>query len=160
MHLKTVFISILAITAMLLVSCDDILQNNDNEPNNYENPTTEEGNKKGNQTTNGRGADMPARKNFSDKDLSYQGQSVKLTKHGRCRMDCRQLDAFEIQEVINRGKVNERKSDPNSKPCPTVAFEGKTSDGQTARVVVGTCEGNYKIVTVIDLKNDWKCDCQ
>jgi hypothetical protein len=91
--------------------------------------------------------------------LTYQGQAVKLTKHGICRMDCRKLDAFEVQEVINQGNINKRKSDPTSKPCPTVAYEGRTSDGQMARVVVGTCENDIKIVTVIDLKTDWKCKC-
>jgi hypothetical protein len=74
-------------------------------------------------------------------------------------MDCRKLDAFEVQEVINQGNINKRKSNPKSKPCPTIAYEGRTSDGQMARVVVGTCENDIKIVTVIDLKRDWKCNC-
>ena len=107
-----------------------------------------------------KGADIPARKNFTDKDLRYEGKSVKLTKHGICRMDCRKIDAFEIQEVINNGEINKRKSKPNSKPCPTIAYEGKTSDGQLARVIVGTCENDIKIVTVIDLDTDWKCNCK
>ena len=70
MQLKTVFIALLAIASMLLVSCDELLQNAGNENNNYENPTTVEDNKEENKTTNGKGSDMPARKNFSDKDLS------------------------------------------------------------------------------------------
>jgi hypothetical protein len=114
---------------------------------------------KGNKIEENKGADTPARKNFTENDLTYQGQAVKLTKHGICRMDCRKLDAFEVQEVINQGNINKRKSDPTSKPCPTVAYEGRTSDGQMARVVVGTCENDIKIVTVIDLKTDWKCKC-
>ena len=105
-------------------------------------------------------ADMPARNNFSEKDLLYKGQSVKLTKHGSCRMDCRKLDAYEVQEVINVGRMIKRKSNPNSKPCPTVAYEGKTIDGQWARVVVGACEGDIKIVTVIDLYKEWDCNCK
>jgi hypothetical protein len=109
--------------------------------------------------TNNKGADLPARKNFTEKDLLYQGRAVKLTRHGKCRMDCRKIDAFEIQEVITKGKINHRKSNQNSKPCPTTAYEGKTSDGQMVRVVLGTCENDYKIVTVIDLGNDWKCSC-
>ncbi len=106
------------------------------------------------------GKDIPARKNFSDNDLKYNGQSVKLTKHGSCRMDCRKLDAYEIQEVISKGRINRRKSNPNSKPCPTVVYEGKTSDGQSARVVLGTCENDIKVVTVIDLGQDWQCSCR
>ena len=107
-----------------------------------------------------RGNDLPPRKNFSEKDLKYQGQTLKLTKHGICRMDCRKLDAYEVQEVICKGRVNKRKSNPNSKPCPTIVYEGKTSDGQSARVVVGTCENDVKIVTVIDLGKNWDCACR
>ena len=107
-----------------------------------------------------RGNDLPPRHNFSDRDLRYQGQQVKLTKHGSCRMDCRKLDAYEVQEIICKGKINRRKSNPKSKPCPTVAYEGNTSDGQRARVVVGTCENDIKIVTVIDLRKDWDCNCR
>jgi hypothetical protein len=106
------------------------------------------------------GKDIPARKNFTDNDLKYNGQSVKLTKHGSCRMVCRKLDAYEIQEVISKGRINKRKSYPNSKPCPTVAYEGFTVDGQKARVVLGTCENDIKVVTVIDLGQDWQCNCR
>lgn len=145
------------ILSLFLSSCDELL-NATNDPssthNNHSEPRTTHG-----QPTTNKGADLPARKNFTEKDLQYQGQSINLTKHGRCRMECRKLDAYEIQEVINQGKINRNKSNPNSKPCPTLAFEGKTSDGQMARVVVGTCKGNYKIVTAIDLKNNWKCNC-
>lgn len=109
---------------------------------------------------NNRDSDLPARENFTDKDIKYQGKSVKLTKHGSCRMECRKLDAYEVQEVINNGKINKRKSNPKSTPCPTVAYDGKTSDGQKARVVLGTCEDDIKVVTVIDLKTNWKCNCK
>jgi hypothetical protein len=107
-----------------------------------------------------KGKDIPAREHFSEKDLKYQGQSVIITKHGSCRMDCRKLDAYEIQEVISKGKINRRKSNPDSKPCPTVAYDGYTSDRQKARVVLGTCENDIKVVTVIDLNTEWKCACK
>lgn len=136
-------------------SCDTLLQNIADDEQIIDN---KEVNK--NKENNKKGSDMPARKNFTDKDLSYRGQSIALTRHGRCRMGCRNIDAYEIQEVINQGRINARKSNPNSKPCPTIAFEGKTSDGQTTRVVLGTCKNDYKIVTVIDLDTDWKCDCK
>ena len=142
------YILLILIAVFSLTSCEELLNNNSSD---YQETVN---------TNSNKGADMPARKNFSEKDLEYQGQSINLTRHGRCRMECRKLDAFEVQEVINQGKINQRKSNPNSKPCPSLAFEGKTSDGQTARIVLGTCEGNYKIITAIDLKNEWKCDCK
>ena len=147
-------IIILLAISTLFFSCEELLNTSSND---NKQPQTEVVTPPNNQT---KGSDMPARKNFSEKDLQYQGQSINLTRHGRCRMECRKLDAYEVQEVINQGKINQRKSNPNSKPCPSIAFEGKTSDGQSARIVLGTCEGNYKIITAIDLENEWKCDCK
>ncbi len=152
-------IAFLAITS-LFQSCDFIIQEKGNEHNLISENHDDQKRKNGGSETSVKVIDLPSRQNFSDRDLVYMGNSIALTRHGRCRMDCRNIDAYEVQEVINKGSINKRKSDPNSKPCPTIAFEGKTSDGQTARVVLGTCEGNYKIVTVIDLDTDWKCKCK
>ena len=33
-----------------------------------------------------------------------------LTKHAKCRMDCRHISEDEIKEIIHDGKVNEAKS--------------------------------------------------
>ncbi|MEZ4287230.1 MAG: DUF4258 domain-containing protein [Polyangiales bacterium] len=82
-----------------------------------------------------------------------------LTRHAQCRMSCRQIRKAEIEEVIAGGRINENKSDPNATPCPAVAYEGRTSDGQLARIVVGDCPARKKIITVIDLEHDYPCDC-
>ena len=105
-------------------------------------------------------ADMPARKNFREQDMQYQGKSLRFTRHGRCRSECRQIDPYEIQQILNMGIVNESKSKRNDKPCPSIVYEGRTIDGQQVRIVVGACKGDYRIITVIDLKNKWQCDCE
>ena len=87
-------------------------------------------------------------------NLRYKGKTVILTKHAVCRMDCRALDLQEVQEVLDKGKVNERKSDRQASPCGTLALETRTRDGQMARVVIADCAEQTKIVTVIDLDND------
>ena len=46
-----------------------------------------------------------------------------------------------------------------SKPCPKYAVEGTTHDGQHVRIIVGNCNTQASIVTVIDLNNDVECDC-
>ena len=38
-----------------------------------------------------------------------------LTKHAKCRMDCRHISEDEIKEIIHDGKVNEAKSYPVQK---------------------------------------------
>ncbi len=82
-----------------------------------------------------------------------------VTKHGRCRMQCRQISMSEVREVIAKGNVNERKSNADAKPCPVRTYEGRTSDGQLARIVVGECATSRKIITVIDLERKYRCAC-
>ena len=90
---------------------------------------------------------------------SVNTSNLIYTKHAKCRMECRHVDESEVVEIINAGNVNENKSDKNDSPCPTLAYEGKSHDGQHLRIVVADCEPRDKIVTVIDLENDYKCDC-
>lgn len=84
---------------------------------------------------------------------------IVVTKHGECRMACRHITMSEVREVIAQGNVNARKSDAFAKPCPVQAYEGRTSDGQLARIVVGECPAARKIITVIDLENKYRCAC-
>ncbi len=101
-------------------------------------------------------------KTFTESDLRFHKKPVILTKHARCRMGCRHIDASEIQEMLTNGVVNAKKSgqSKDEKTCPTQAIEGKTHDNQTVRIVVAECDTKAKIVTVIDLKNDFKCTCE
>ena len=92
--------------------------------------------------------------------LTYHGKDVVLTHHAKCRMDCRHISKKEVGEVLRNGKINKRKSNPNDPRCPTVALEKLTSDGQTVRIIVADCDRNAKLVTVIDLKNNYNCTCR
>ncbi|MGH1335761.1 MAG: DUF4258 domain-containing protein [Aureispira sp.] len=98
---------------------------------------------------------------LSERDLSYKGRQLILTKHARCRMDCRELDPYEIQEVINLNNINQRKSKPASGGrCESIAYEGRTRDGQMARIIVGDCEDDPIVITVIDLDTKYNCTCK
>ncbi|WP_264788937.1 DUF4258 domain-containing protein [Aureispira anguillae] len=101
-----------------------------------------------------------APKEFTERDLEFKGNRIALTHHARCRMDCRKIDAFEIQEVIDKNTINYKKTRP-AKPgkCPTIAYEGMTRDNQNVRVIVGDCENDPIIITVIDLGNKYHCTC-
>lgn len=91
--------------------------------------------------------------------VRYHGKNVIYTKHAICRMGCRHIDASEVQEILDKGAINDRKSDRNDRPCPTYALEGRTHDGQKVRIVVADCDNTAKLVTVIDLENDFQCHC-
>lgn len=88
-----------------------------------------------------------------------QNTPIIYTDHAHCRMDCRHIDEGEIKEILQAGVINDRKSDAHASPCPTYAIEGKTSDNQQVRIVVAHCETKNKIITVIDLEHDYKCNC-
>jgi len=92
--------------------------------------------------------------------IRYKGKKLILTKHARCRMGCREIDAFEVNEILTHGRINQRKSQPGASPCPKYAIEGESRDGQTVRAVIADCDRNVKLVTVIDLDNDYKCSCK
>lgn len=86
--------------------------------------------------------------------------SVEYTAHARCRMDCRKISGADIKEIMRGGKINYRKSDVQDKPCPTYALEGYTTDNEHLRVVFAQCNTTTKVVTCINLKEDFDCYCQ
>jgi len=93
-------------------------------------------------------------------DIRYKGKRLVLTKHARCRMGCREIDAFEVKEILDNGRINNRKSEPGAHPCPKYAIEGESRDGQTVRAVIADCNREVKLITVIDLDNHYKCSCK
>lgn len=92
--------------------------------------------------------------------LTYEGKDLILTRHAKCRMKCRKISKAEVMEVIDEGKENKRKSNPNDSRCPTIALEDWTEDGQLVRIIVADCDNVAKLITVIDLKNNYDCYCE
>jgi hypothetical protein len=82
------------------------------------------------------------------------------TKHARCRMDCRHIDEAEVQEILQQGRINYRKSEPAGRPDPKYALEGTTRDGQQVRIVFAPAKRGMVVITVIDLGTEWSCDCK
>ena len=81
------------------------------------------------------------------------------SKHARCRMDCRKISDEEVRAILRDGVINYRKSNPDHKPDAQYALEGKTNDGQEVRIVFAVSPGKAVVVTVIDLKKEWACEC-
>lgn len=96
----------------------------------------------------------------ADPDATSLNRSLPLfiSKHARCRMQCRQIDDFEVKQLIQDGVVNTQKIETDERGI-TIPLEGKTRDGQNARIVVAPKEDRLVLVTVIDLDTDWPCDC-
>ena len=112
-------------------------------------------------TTSNTNINAPKLSGYYDvSDIRYKGKKLKLTKHARCRMGCREIDAFEVGEILSEGRINNRKSEPGASPCPKYAIEGESRDGQTVRAVIADCNREVKLITVIDLDNHYKCSCK
>jgi Domain of unknown function (DUF4258) len=86
------------------------------------------------------------------------GQLI-LTKHARCRMDCRHITIKEIQEILDAGTINYTKSEPDAHPDPKYALEGYTEEKQHLRVIVAPENDKLIIITCIELGVEWQCDC-
>jgi hypothetical protein len=92
-------------------------------------------------------------------------QHLEYTKHGECRMKCRNINEEEVKAVLKSGKINYDKSNVHDTPCGTYAVEGNTADGQNIRVVIADCDTISRVVTAIDLSHDDAetnngCDCK
>ena len=86
---------------------------------------------------------------------------LEYTKHARCRMDCRKISEQEVKEIMLAGNINYRKSNVKAKPCPVYAVEGVTAtDEQHVRIVFAQCDQKTKVVTCIDLDNEFQCACK
>ena len=85
---------------------------------------------------------------------------LEYTKHAQCRMDCRHITAEEVQDIMQHGDINDRKSEADARPCPVFALEGYTQkEHQHLRIVFAQCDYKTKVVTCIDLDHDFECHC-
>ena len=82
-----------------------------------------------------------------------------LTKHARCRMDCRHITIDEIHEILDEGTINYSKSEPNARPDPRYAMEGLTEEHQHLRIIIAPEKDKLIIITCIELGVEWRCDC-
>lgn len=93
-------------------------------------------------------------------ELIYNGKTVEISRHAACRMDCREITMSDVRAVLKNGKLNDKKSEPNAPRCPKFAIDGSTRNKEAMRIIVADCESEATLVTVIDLKNNYDCDCK
>ena len=91
---------------------------------------------------------------------SWRSLPVTKTRHGTCRMACRQIDDGEVARVLREGRwVRERTREEPGR-CPSHALEGPGDAGERLRIVVAACETELRLVTAIDLDREWPCSCE
>ena len=157
---------VIVILPLIAVVLFILLKNNHSRNREQERPRQEQTTtdpQKGDDTTHrprrrvtGPPSDKPVRDLWFDRHAS----KIIYTKHARCRMACRHIDESEVREILERGIVNERKSEPDGRPDPKYALEGRTHDGQQVRIVFAPASRGMVVITVIDLDTNWSCDCK
>ena len=96
--------------------------------------------------------------NKQSSTLNRSGHLI-LTKHAKCRMQCRDITFDEIGEIVKDGNINANKSELDT-DHPKYALEGYSHDHQHIRVIIAPEEQNLVVVTCIDLENEHSCDCE
>ncbi len=93
--------------------------------------------------------------------LNRNPANINYSKHARCRMDCRHIDEAEVEDLLQHGAINYKKSEIGDRPdCRRkYAVEGTTRDGQRVRIIFAPCRNEVTVVTVIDIGKEWPCDC-
>jgi hypothetical protein len=74
-------------------------------------------------------------------------------------MQCREITESEVEDIMQNGKIDYKKSDLQNTRCPRYALEGVTKDNQRVRIVYAQCNESTTVVTVIDLEKDHECNC-
>jgi hypothetical protein len=139
------------------------LKNNNNPPkhNGKEAERTENNRLEPNARERNRLKPVPNTDETRRKDgLGRNVQLLEYTQHAKCRMQCRHITNEEVEDMLQNGVVNYRKSTLQGRPCPAYAVEGYTKkDNQHVRIVFAKCDTKIKVVTCIDLDNDFSCHC-
>ena len=97
--------------------------------------------------------------NSIDVDSLRNTSHLTLTKHAKCRMECRHITLQEIKEILQNGNENFDKSGEGSKGDKTYALEGYSSELQHIRIIVAPENDKVVVITCIDLDKDWPCNC-
>lgn len=93
----------------------------------------------------------------ADAGFNRSNDHLKLTKHAKCRMDCRHITENELKEILHDGNINYNKSELNDTRGPKYALEGYTIEHQHLRVIFAPEVNDMVVVTCIDLDTEWQC---
>ncbi len=102
---------------------------------------------------------LPSNNIVPDEPFDRHTAHLIYSKHAKCRMECRHIDESEVKEVLEEGKLNYNKIEAGDKG-KSYPLEGITHDKQHVRIVFAPKRESLVVVTVIDLDNDWPCDCK
>ena len=84
---------------------------------------------------------------------------IEYTRLALCRMDCQNISANDITEIVRKGEINPDKSDLTKLPCAIFTLSGKTKRGMGLSVVVSQCGTVARITNCYDVAGTIPCNC-
>ncbi len=106
-----------------------------------------------------KGNNNPSQTTHGSPGLNRKINDLVLTKHAKCRMECRDITEDEIREILHSGNINYNKSNLSDVRGATYALEGYSHDKQHLRIIFAPERDKIVVVTCIDLDKEWQCDC-
>ena len=91
--------------------------------------------------------------------LDRSSTNLFFSKHAKCRMKCRHITQQEVKDILTNGTINYNKSELNDPRGPSYAVEGITKDRQKVRIIFAPKQQHITVVTVIDLEQEFVCNC-
>lgn len=84
---------------------------------------------------------------------------IEYTKLALCRMECQNISANDITEIVRRGEINPAKSDLRKRPCAIFTLYGKTKKGMGLSIIVSQCGTVARITNCYDVGGTIPCNC-
>ena len=106
----------------------------------------------------------PARKdiphsspNANHSGLNRSQNHLILTRHAKCRMECRHITEAEIRDILHDGTINYNKSQLKDERGPKYAVEGYSHEHTHLRIIFAPEIDDIVVVSCIDLDTEWQC---
>ena len=92
-------------------------------------------------------------------ELNRNASQIEYTQIALCRMDCENISANDITEVLRKGVINYGKSDLAKKPCAIFTILGKTKKGIGITIVIAQCGKVVRITNCYRNDGAMPCNC-
>jgi hypothetical protein len=92
-------------------------------------------------------------------DLNRNASQIKYSQIAMCRMDCENISANDITEVLRKGEINKNKSDRTKKPCAIFTILGKTKKGIGITIVITQCGKGIRVTNCYRNDGAMPCNC-
>lgn len=92
-------------------------------------------------------------------ELNRNATQIKYAQFALCRMDCENISANDITEVLRKGNVDYKYSDLTKRPCAIFTILGKSKKGIGITIVIAQCGKVVRITNCYRNDGAMPCNC-